>query len=127
MKSIDEQLIAPCGMDCGVCKAHLREKNPCHGCNFADDSKPKTRVNCKIKNCQERRGKFCFECSKFPCELLSHLDKRYREKYGMGQIENLECIRREGMCAFLESERKKYESEKGIYCVHDKKYYSQPD
>jgi hypothetical protein len=25
-------LVAPCGMNCGICRAYLREKNKCPGC-----------------------------------------------------------------------------------------------
>lgn len=41
----------------------------------------------------------------------------------MSEIENLEFIRDKGIEKFLEEERKKWISEKGVLCVHDKKYY----
>lgn len=123
MERISCSLIAPCGMNCAVCHARLREKNPCHGCNFAESNKPKTRAFCKIRLCQERKGKFCFECEEFPCARLKHLDERYRTKYGMSEIENLEFIRDKSMDEFIENERKRWLSSKGILCVHDKKYY----
>lgn len=115
--------IAPCGMNCGVCKAYLREKNPCHGCNFAGQNKPKTRLNCPLRICKKRKSKFCYDCGEFPCERLKHLDKRYREKYGISEIENLINIRDQGINKFLEKENQKWCSEKGILCVHDKKFY----
>ena len=93
---ISRNLIAPCGMNCGICMAHLREKNRCQGCQEAEKNKPKTRVFCKIRICQERKGKYCFNCPRFPCDRLKSLDKRYRTKYGMSEIENLEFIRCRG-------------------------------
>lgn len=108
-------------MNCGVCRAYLREKNKCPGCQ-----KGPTMISCqrcKLMNCPDRKGEFCFECEKFPCDRLNHLDKRYREKYGMSEIENLENIRDNGIDEFMKSQRKKYQSEKGTFCVHDKKYY----
>jgi hypothetical protein len=30
-------MIAPCGMNCGLCIGHLREKKPCGGCFRKDD------------------------------------------------------------------------------------------
>ena len=120
---IKEDSIAPCGMNCAVCKAHLRENNPCHGCRFAEKNMPKTRANCKMRTCVKRTGKFCFQCDEFPCEQLKHLDKRYREKYGMSEIGNLKFIRDQGLEKFLACQQKKYICEKGIFCVHDKKYY----
>ena len=51
--------------------------------------KPKTRVICKITNCNHlTKGtiKYCSDCDKYPCKNLNHLDKRYRAKYGMSLI-----------------------------------------
>ncbi len=120
---IAQDLIAPCGMNCGICKAYLREHNPCHGCNEAQKNKPKTRVNCRLRICDKRCRKFCCHCPEFPCDRLRHLDHRYRTKYGISQIENLEIIRDKGIRKFVAAERKKWKSEKGILCVHDKKHY----
>lgn len=116
-------MIAPCGMNCGVCKAHLREKNPCPGCRSLEKTAPKTRAGCKIRLCEKRKGEFCFSCGEFPCKLLVRLDDRYRKKYGMSQIENLNRIKENGINAFLNNENKKWVSSKGILCVHDKRYY----
>lgn len=127
MGKINKSLVAPCGMNCGICRAYLREKNPCHGCRKADENYPKTRVNCKIRTCAKHKGSFCFDCDEFPCERLKRLDKRYREKYGMSEIENLECIRENGIDEFMKKERKKWQSEKGTLCVHDKQYYKNRD
>lgn len=123
MRKIDKSLIAPCGMNCGVCKAHLREKNACPGCYQPDINKAKSCVECKIKACGERKGKYCFMCDKFPCDRLKHLDERYRKKYEMSEIENLEFIRSNGINEFVKSENKRWLSDKGIYCVHDKRHY----
>jgi Protein of unknown function (DUF3795) len=116
-------LIAPCGMNCAVCRAYLRPRNPCHGCRDAEQEKPKTIAQCYMRTCRERAGKFCFDCAAFPCEPLRHLDHRYRTKYGMSEIENLEYIRENGIRKFEERERRRWISEKGIFCVHDKQYY----
>jgi hypothetical protein len=105
---LHSSLIAPCGMNCGVCIAHLRERKPCHGCNGLDTFKPAHCVQCSIKKCadlQETASGFCVECSKFPCPRLKHLDKRYRTKYGMSMIENLETIKALGMNAFIKQEK----------------------
>ena len=52
--------------------------------------------------------RFCFECEKFPCKRLKELDKRYRTKYHMSMIENLNCIKKFGMEEFLKRERDKW-------------------
>jgi hypothetical protein len=120
---ITRDLIAPCGMNCGICRAFLREKNPCNGCNFTEKNMPKTRINCKMRTCTKRTGKFCYRCSEFPCDRLLLMDKRYRTKYGMSEIENLEFIREYGISKFVASEGERWISEKGIFCVHDRKHH----
>jgi hypothetical protein len=110
-------------MNCGICRAFLREHNPCHGCDSAELNKPKTRVHCRLRICEKRNGRFCCNCAEFPCDRLRRLDLRYRTRYGMSEIENLEFIRDNGIKRFLENERKRWICEEGIFCVHDKKYY----
>jgi hypothetical protein len=41
----------------------------------------------------------------------------------MSEIESLEFIRKSRVRKFVASERKKWISEKGAYCVHDKRHY----
>lgn len=80
-------------------------------------------IKCGIRLCKKRQGQYCFKCEDFPCDRLKRLDKRYREKYGMSEITNLEMIRDKGMDKFMEGECYKWQSSKGTLCVHDKKYY----
>jgi hypothetical protein len=116
-------LIARCGMNCGVCIAHLREKNKCPGCRADDADKPITRTRCKIKNCaryRESKATYCFGCAEFPCDNLKRLDKRYRTKYHMSMIDNLRSIGRSGIRTFLRSESVKWACAKcsGTVCAH---------
>ena len=127
--SIKASLIAPCGMNCGICIAYLREKNKCPGCKANDINKPITRVKCRIKNCkniQKNKYKFCFECKLFPCALMNHLDERYRTKYNMSMIENLENIKELGIRKFVRNERVRWACSKcrGTICVHRGYCYS---
>jgi hypothetical protein len=119
----DKKLIAPCGINCGICQAHLRPKNPCHGCYDAEQNKPQTRARCPLRLCTKRKNRFCYSCAEFPCDRLKRLDQRYRIRYGMSEIENLTYIRDCGIKKFIQNESEKWISEKGILCVHDKKYY----
>ena len=118
---MNEKLVAPCGMNCAICKAYLRDKNRCHGCKEVDKNKPKTRFLCKIRICKERKGKYCFECKDFPCDNLRHLDKRYRTKYHMSMIENLNFIKTYGIGSFLENEVVKWRCSEcgGVICCHN--------
>jgi hypothetical protein len=124
MESLNKfSLVAPCGMNCGVCVAYLREKNKCPGCRGADANKPITCVRCKIKNCtifRKGRTTFCFECGNFPCDNLKHLDTRYRTNYDMSMIENLEHIKNFGMRKFLKNENVRWTCSRceGTICVH---------
>jgi hypothetical protein len=114
------ELIAPCGMNCGICMAYLREKNRCPGCRASDKGKPITRTRCKIKTCKKLKSGFCYNCEDFPCDRLSHLDKRYRTKYYMSMIENLESIRQIGLHKFVANEKIRWTCPKcgGTICVH---------
>lgn len=119
------QLIASCGMNCSICYAYLREKNKCPGCKFFNLIEPISIVRCKIKNCEfikNGRIKYCFECDNFPCKNLKHLDKRYRTKYNMSEIENLETIKKVGIKEFIKTENIKWSCPKcgGTICLHKK-------
>ncbi|MFA5828650.1 MAG: DUF3795 domain-containing protein [Candidatus Shapirobacteria bacterium] len=120
--AVNKDLIAPCGMNCGLCLHHLREKNKCPGCLSGRKVSGKC-IKCGIKLCKDRRGDYCFNCDKFPCDRLKHLDKRYQDRYGMSEIENLKTIQQEGISSFLEKEEKKWVNSDGTFCVHDKKRY----
>jgi len=105
--AIRTTLIAPCGMNCRLCIAYNRDTKACPGCRGYDAVKSKTRVRCRIKTCEKivQGGiKYCFGCDTFPCAKLNHLDKRYRAKYGMSMIDNLESIRKFGVRQFIRNE-----------------------
>jgi hypothetical protein len=108
MKPLNKiSLIAPCGMNCGICMAYLRDKNHCPGCRGSDINKAASCLNCRIKNCEFikiQKAKYCFECKNIPCDKLKHLDKRYRTKYNMSMLENLENIKKNGIRKFVQKE-----------------------
>jgi hypothetical protein len=54
---------------------------------------------------------------------LKRLDERYRRRYGMSEIGNLEYIRDHGLGRFLRKETKRWVWGRCILCVHDRKYY----
>jgi hypothetical protein len=114
---------APCGMNCGICMAYLRKKNKCNGCKASNTWNPKTRVECKIKNCSLLNisgREFCYECKNYPCKILKNMDARYRTKYKMSVIENLEHIKNFGFELFQKSETEKWKCKVcgGVICVH---------
>ena len=104
-------LIAPCGLNCRLCRAYVRDKKACPGCRGDDSVKATTCVTCRIKICEKRVGEgrlYCFGCDEFPCERLIHLDKRYRSKYGTSVIENLIVIQEVGIEEFVKRENEKW-------------------
>jgi len=107
-----KDLIAPCGMNCGICIGHLRDKKPCGGCFKKDDeNKPKHCRSCSIVNCgflAKTTSGFCHECGKYPCTRLKGLDRRYRTNYGMSMIENLDFIKNTGLEKFIQNEEKRW-------------------
>ncbi|VVB75763.1 Uncharacterised protein [Candidatus Tiddalikarchaeum anstoanum] len=107
-------------MNCAICLAYLRDKNHCVGCRGSDTDKNISCIRCKIKNCNERKGKYCFSCKLYPCEKIKHIDKRYRTKYEMSMIENLNNIKKIGITKFVKNETKRWTcpSCKGVICVH---------
>ncbi len=117
-------LIAPCGMDCALCLGYLREKNRCVGCRGDDDAKPRYCAVCVLKTCGRRTpglDDYCFNCDeKYPCARLKRLDHRYRTKYGMSMLDNLDRIRDVGVEEFLASEKQRWTCAGcgGVICVH---------
>jgi hypothetical protein len=121
-------LIAPCGMNCGVCLAYLRQKRHCSGCRGGDADKPISILRCTARNCtinNTNRSGFCWECAKYPCPRLKQLDKRYRTKYMMSMRENLEYLKVHGLAAFTEKEDERWRCRKcgGVICVHRRGCY----
>lgn len=117
-------LIAPCGMNCALCAAYQRTLRKCPGCWIDSKDKNASCVRCRIKNCPRLKGrgrKFCFECEKFSCARLDHLDTRYRGKYHMSMIANLKMIKKKGLPQFIKSQDKQWQCKKcsGMICCHN--------
>jgi len=126
---IKKEDIAPCGMNCGICKYHYREKDTCPGCRGPNENKSKYCIDCKIVNCKiikENESGFCYECLDIPCRRLKNLDKRYSTKYHMSMLENLDFIKEKGIEKFLEKEEKKWKCPEcgGIVTCHGGKCLS---
>lgn len=133
MEKFTPVLVAPCGMNCGICKAYLAysrgvpkkkgQVTHCSGCRVRDK-------NCAFikRACPHKVGKqlkFCYECPDMPCEHLRRLDERYRVRYGMSMIENQKMIRDKGMAEFLKSQTEKYRCPScgDVVSVHDGRCY----
>lgn len=127
-------LVAPCGMDCGICSAYLAYANDiptkraaithCAGCRV----RPKHCAYLKSHCVQLSQGEveFCFQCAEYPCAHLEHIDQRYRTTYGMSLIENLEVIQSSGMAAFLARQQLQFACPRcgALRSVHNGKCFS---
>ncbi len=134
MANPNKELIAPCGMNCGICSSYLAHKNSiprkvvsnCIGCRARDKQcaflKKKCRDDLKLL---KGEIEFCFECNYFPCDNLVKLDKSYRVKFGMSMIDNLNEIKKKGIDIFIEKQENKYKCPKcnNLISVHSKKCF----
>jgi hypothetical protein len=115
--------LAPCGMNCSVCYAHLRKKNRCQGCRGQEECQPAYCRRCKIRNCAISRGiDFCYECVSFPCTAIKQIDKRYRLRYQVSLIENAIRVKTVGVEQFLLEEKQKWTCTEcgGVISLHDR-------
>lgn len=116
-------LIAPCGMNCSICMAYLREHHFCSGCRSHEGYQANHCSRCVIRNCsflKETTSRFCYECTQFPCKRLIQLDNRYKFKYHMSMIQNLLMIKDHGLETFVQQERVRWKCPDcgGKRCVH---------
>lgn len=118
---MDPLLLAPCGMNCRLCLGYQREKNRCMGCRGDEQFLLYHCSKCSISHCDMLpESGFCIDCSKFPCRRIRDLDKRYREKYRMSMIANLQRIGETSPAAFAleEEERWRCKNCGAMLCVH---------
>ena len=108
------EMIAPCGLDCSLCKRALAGENPCPGCHGPDETKPDfCSAKCGIILCRKRKEngyQFCDECPDYPCADVTEKETRYTSKYPLYEspARNLQEIRELGMDGFLDKERKQW-------------------
>ena len=130
---MNEELIAPCGMNCGICSSYLAMKNDlisqrvkaryCAGCRSRNNPCAFQKRCSLLKKGQV---KYCFECDKFPCKNLDPLNTRYSTSFHMSMIENHTYIKEHGMEKFLEKEAEKWKCPEcgGVISCHNGICYS---
>ena len=121
-----EELVSPCGMNCRLCYAYQRDKNKCLGCRDKNNIIANSCLRCIIRNCpiiKDNKYLYCYDCHKYPCQRLKQLDKRYKTKYNMSMLENLNNIKDNGIEFFLSNEEKRWKCQTcgKIICVHHNK------
>ncbi|MGZ4902493.1 MAG: DUF3795 domain-containing protein [Halobacteriota archaeon] len=125
----NNELIAPCGMDCSVCNRYLARKYDtknkgvlmayCIGCRPRDRKCAALKKRCDLLLAHDVG--FCYECCRFPCRNLKRLDARYQKHYRTSLIENLNFIRDHSLAAFFERENAKWRCPQcgDMLCCHN--------
>jgi hypothetical protein len=126
---VREELVAPCGMNCGLCANYLAmqydlkkmgfHKLYCAGCRPRGENCIYMRQKCDLLG--NGLIGFCYECADFPCRRLKALDKRYRTFYHMSMIDNLAYIEEHGITGFIEKEAEKWQCPEcgGVISCHN--------
>jgi hypothetical protein len=130
---VENNLAAPCGIYCGMCRQYLALKKDlleekglkwgCQGCRIRHKNCTFIRRDCAPLRKNEIA--FCYECEKFPCQNLKKIDKIYRERYSVYLIENLKRIKEIGVEKWLQEQKELYRCPEcgGEICIHDVECY----
>jgi Protein of unknown function (DUF3795) len=134
---MDLQLIAPCGMYCGLCSSYLAYLNQvprqrgkftyCTGCRPRGKQCAWVKKHCEYL--QNHTVQYCYECPVYPCEVLEHLSTRYRTRYGLDFLENQAFLRDRGEQALLDALKERYACEHcgGLRSIHSGMCFSCDD
>ena len=128
MVAIKKELLAPCGLYCGVCAVYIAHRDDnlkfkkllipvyagiaediddisCTGCLSDGIVFPVCR-NCSIKNCsRERNIDGCYQCDEFPCNLIQNFPLPVGKKVIMRTIP---YWKEHGTEKFVKEEEKRY-------------------
>ncbi|RPI62621.1 MAG: DUF3795 domain-containing protein [Ignavibacteriales bacterium] len=128
------ELIAPCGMYCGICDKYLAYSHQipkkrgkvchCKGCQTMNK-------NCSFFKQKCENGKineidYCFDCDLFPCKIHEQYSKKYEKRNGYNFLDSLNLIKKNGADWFVAEIEKKHKCEKcgDTICIHNKLCYS---
>jgi hypothetical protein len=114
-----KNLVALCGIDCGICELNMcrdnpgllaylvsrgipKEKLPCAGCRKIEGHCPVIGAQCATYACAAERGvDFCFDCGDFPCTKLQPSADRADVLPHNTKVFNLCTIKRAGVENFV--------------------------
>ncbi|HNW98972.1 MAG TPA: DUF3795 domain-containing protein [Bacteroidales bacterium] len=112
-------LVAPCGIDCGICELYTCKDNtqlfdqlvakgiskdiiPCKGCRPTNGKCPLIQKICETFNCiSKKKLNFCYECNDFPCLTLHPSADRANKLPHNMKMYNLCTIKKEGVENFV--------------------------
>lgn len=121
MESNERQnLVAPCGIDCGICELYTckddsqlydrliangipMDKIPCEGCRSSLGNCPVIQETCHTYTCvQKKNVDFCSDCDEFPCVYLHPSADRANVLPHNLKVYNLCKIKNEGLNHFIQ-------------------------
>jgi hypothetical protein len=130
---IDEELVAPCGMNCALCSNYLAylnnlNKSQCAGCRPTNKKCSYLFDKCPGKNHDlegNAKARFCFDCEQYPCKEIDRMDRRYRKSYGISVKENLVYIKENGLSELVARQYAEHRCAQcgGLVSVHNKKCF----
>lgn len=127
--NVSKDLIAPCGMNCGICSGFLAMQHDvkskgihvpyCSGCRIRNKQCAWLKKRCLLL--QQKKVEYCFECPDYPCDKLQHLDIRYKTHFRMSMIENLNFIKKHGINQFQKQQQRQWKcpSCNNMICCHN--------
>ena len=113
------QLVAPCGIDCGICELYMachdeklmnyliskgipKAVLPCEGCKPNGGHCPIHPGECATYTCaQEKEVEHCVDCTDFPCPMLHPAADRAEVLPHNLKVFNLCTIKRDGINEFV--------------------------
>ncbi len=128
MVEVKKELLAPCGLYCGVCAIYIahRDNNlkfkqklfpiyktfaktvddiKCTGCLSEGDVFPVCR-SCPIKKCSQQKGiEGCYQCDEWPCKFIENFPIAVGKKVIMRAIPQWREL---GTEKWVEAEEKRY-------------------
>lgn len=114
-----KNMVAPCGLDCGICELYLSGKDeklkqylissgiqgealPCAGCRNIDGQCPVIQGQCATFECaREKNVSFCSECRDFPCSKLAPAADRADILPHNTKVYNLCVVKKDGLDSFI--------------------------
>jgi hypothetical protein len=113
---MEKELVAPCGMNCTICSGYLALKYDvkskgikmpyCKGCRPRNKECAFLKKKCELL--LNAKVKFCYECERFPCKSLEHIDERYQTLFQMSPIANLRFVQKNGIQKFLGVQKERW-------------------
>ena len=127
----ETELLAPCGMYCGLCTSSLSKKyniprrrgiiSYCEGCRPRDKQCSFVKKKCDLL--LNHNIEYCYKCNDFPCKVLEKIEYSYNTKfnYSYSFIRAQKEIKEHGPSFVIDRLKKEFGCKKcgEILCIHN--------